>query len=604
MTVLLSCKELSKSHSHAILFDKLSFTVHKGDQLGIIGPNGSGKSTLLQIIAKQDKPDYGEVVVKQSLRIGYVPQFSEYPDKELLSIILEVLKDYFPHQSHDDQLLTAEIVLAKMGFENSTIVASTLSGGWKKRLDIAKAMAIDPDILLLDEPTNHLDIASIVWLEELLQRGRFSYIVVSHDRLFLDRVTNRMIEVNRAFPKGLFAHEGNYSAFLEKRSDFLTALEQYEQGLRSKVRNEVAWLRQSPAARTTKQQARIQQAHALQDELQTLRSKKARPKEDWEFDAAGLQSRKLIVAKNLTKQFDQRVLFKGLDLLLSPGSRLGIAGDNGSGKTTLLRMLAGEEKPDLGTLKYAEGIRIVYFDQHREKLPETHTLKECLAPNGDMVEYRGKQIHVNGWAKRFHFHTERMLMPVSQLSGGERARILLARLMLQQADVLLLDEPTNDLDIETLEVLEESLLDFPGAVVLITHDRRMLDTVSTEIIGLGCGEGNYQFASVEQWEQAKQEWIKKSSKPVEKGPAEAPKKAAAAKQSPKLTFKEQQELQQISNKIEASEKEIEQLEALAAETATQTNPKKLEELCKQLADAHHQIDKLFHRWQELENKKN
>lgn len=597
MSVLLTCNAVSKAHSHTILFENLTITVNKGDRLGIIGPNGAGKSTLLGMIAGKDKPDTGEIVARQSVRLGYIPQISHYPEKDVLRIVMDALAEAKHLHSDEERLLAAEVMLTKVGFTDTSEIASKLSGGWKKRLDLARALVLDPDILLLDEPTNHLDIASIVWLENLLLRSKITFLLISHDRLFLDRVTNRIIEINRAFPKGQFAVEGNYATFLERREAFLSSLEQYEQGLRSKVRNEVAWLRQSPAARTTKQQARVNQAHSLQEELQALKAIKTKPKEEWQFDNAGLQSRRMIYANNLAKTLDGKKLFDHLDILLSPGVRLGIAGDNGTGKTTLLRILSGELKPDQGTVKYAEGIRIVYFDQHREKLDPSQTLKHSLSPNGDTVEYRGKPIHVNGWAKRFHFSPERMLMPVSQLSGGERARILLARLMLQPADILLLDEPTNDLDIETLEVLEESLMEFPGAVVLITHDRRMLDNVSTQIIGLGCGEGEYYFADVDQWEKAKQKAqskaIKSVSKPVE---APAPKKTAK-----KLSYKEQQELVTIAERIEKAEQEVVRLEALSIDPSTQSDLKKLEEICHSLAEAHKQVDTLYKRWQELDS---
>ncbi len=598
MTVLISCNALSKSHSHNVLFDGLTFAIHRGERIGIIGPNGSGKSTLLKILAGIEPPDKGEVVQRQSIRVGYVPQTSEYPDIDVQTLVVDSLRSSHLFHHHEERELAAQVILSKMGFEDYSQIASKLSGGWKKRLDLARALVVEPDLLLLDEPTNHLDIASIVWLEDLLLRTKCTFVVVSHDRLFLERTTNHIFELNKAFPKGIFVVEGNYADFLDRRSDFLTSLQQYEQGLKSKVRNEVAWLKQSPKARTTKQQARINQARDLEEELQTLRQAKPRPKEDWQFDSAGLQSRKLCIAKNLGKSIDGKWLFKGLDVQLSPGSRIGLAGDNGTGKTTLLRMLAGEQTPDMGTIKYAEGVRIVYFDQHREKLPDQYTLKQCLAPNGDMVEYRGKMIHVNGWAKRFHFNQDRMLMPVSELSGGERARILLARLMLQPGDILLLDEPTNDLDIETLEVLEESLMDFPGAIVLITHDRRMLDNVSTQIIGLGCGEGNYYFADVDQWERAKAEQKKKEVKPLEK--TSLPQAPSKAVPKARLSYHEQQELNKMEEKISALEQSIFELEGKAQQ---QQDPKELEKICHELALQHHALDRHYQRWQELESKK-
>lgn len=594
MTVLISCHNLTKHFGTTILFKEITLALHRGDKLGIVGPNGSGKSTLMKIISGIDSPDEGSVVVRQGVRVGYVPQVSTYPDEPIDEILAGLLDHHIHSTERHRKAIT---ILSKLGFEDARQPASMLSGGWKKRFDIAKALVLEPDLLLLDEPTNHLDLETINWLEQLIKRAQWSLVLVSHDREFLDRVTNRMIELNRSYPKGLFAVDGSYSTFLERREDFLTHLEQYEQGLRSKVRYETEWLRQSPKARTTKQQARVQQAGQLQDELNTLRRNKKKEISPWQFDEGGHQARKLIAAKNLSLAFSGKTLFKGLDITLSAGSRLGIAGSNGSGKSSLLKVLAGELTPDHGTVKYADGVKLVYFDQHREKLNPSHNVRESLCPQGDTVYFCGKPIHVNGWARRFHFSQERMMLPVAQLSGGERARILLARLMLQPADVLFLDEPTNDLDIDTLEALEESLREFTGAVVLITHDRRMLDNVCDSLIGLGCGD-QYSFADIYQWESARKQYLQQHLKQPEITQTKAPQKLISTKA--KLTYREQQELSGISEAIEKAEAK---LQDISTKVSQETDSTVLSNLCQELDIAQKQVETLYARWEELESKK-
>lgn len=595
MTVLLSCQELSKTLSHHRLFSDLTLALHRDEKVGLVGPNGAGKSTLLKILAGIENPDSGSIVWRQGVRVGYVPQVSYYP-----AVPLDELLYQEAIESQDPPLLVAT-TLSKLGFKDNHQLASTLSGGWKKRFDIARALVVEPEVLLLDEPTNHLDLATLVWLEGFLLRGLYTFIVVSHDRLFLERVTNRMVEINRLFPKGIFSVDGSYSVFVERRAAYLEQRDQYERGLRSKVRNEVAWLRQSPQARTTKQQARVQQAEQLQEELSTLKMRRGPPSsQPWQFESGGVMARQLLVARNLTKCLGDKELFSHLDVTLSPGTRLGIAGDNGSGKTTLLRILAGELHPDKGTIKYAEGVRIAYFDQYRHQLPAHHTVRDCLAPNGDTVIYQGKEIHVHGWARRFHFSEERLLLPASELSGGERARILLARLMLQPADLLFLDEPTNDLDIETLELLEESLEVFPGAIVLITHDRQMLDNVSNQLIGLGCGEENYYFADVRQWEEARRRHRQQQEC---EGPEKvvAPQKAPRGK--PRLSYKEEQELIALPMALETAEATVATLTLQLESTDLQEDSLMLAATCRKLEEAHRYVEELYRRWQELEDKK-
>jgi ATP-binding cassette subfamily F protein uup len=599
MTLLLSCQGISKSFGSRLLFKGLSFGIFKGDKIGLIGPNGAGKSTFMKIISDIEKADEGTISRSRSLRVGYIPQETVFPAKPIIDLVKKALESNH-HYSPEEQETLAIITLSKIGFDDFDSLATSLSGGWKKRLALAIELVKEPDILLLDEPTNHLDLEGVIWLEKFLKSASFSYIVISHDRYFLEHITTRMMEINKSYAKGLFITDGSYSIFLEKRDEFLSGQLQQEKSLASKVRREVEWLKQNPKARTTKSTSRIQEANRLISELSDLKTRNKETQSTIDFSSTQRDTKKLLVGTNLSKSMGGRKLFSGVDLLLSPGTRLGIVGMNGSGKTTLLRLLAGEIKPDMGTIKTADGISIVYFDQHRAQLPDDITLRRALAPENDMVNYRGQSIHVNSWCKRFLFTPDRLDLPFGHLSGGEKARVHIARLMLKPADILLLDEPTNDLDIPTLELLEESLQDFPGAIVLISHDRYLLDQISTVILGLGKDSEQTLFADYRQWEQHQAEAPK-----VAQAKAASTEKSLSApeEKTKKMSFAEKKELEQIEGKITQIEKSIKELEAKTLVPEMANDPARLLKICQEMDEKHQELETIFNRWNELESKK-
>ncbi len=558
MSLLLNTQSIDKSFGSLRLFRDLSLSVFAGNRIGLIGPNGAGKSTLLKILAGVELPDSGTLSLKKELKIGYVSQSQDFPDKSPFEILQE-----WTHSEH-----IAKTWLSKLGFTGNEESAAKLSGGWKKRLAIALELLKNPDLLLLDEPTNHLDLEGVLWLEIFLLREVSTFILVSHDRYFLQKMTNRTIEINASYPEGLFSIDGSFENFLEKKQLFLEGQIQQERSVATKARREIHWLRQTPKARTSKSQARIDQAADIFTEHANLKKRNTQRSAKIQFEGSDRQTRKLLVAKNL----GFHSLFQNLDITLSPGMRLGLIGTNGSGKTTLLRLLARELEPTQGTIKEADALKIVYFDQHRAKLPLHLTLREALAPNGDYVIFRGNPIHINGWCKRFLFSPSSLEMPLEKLSGGERARITIAHLMLQQADILLLDEPTNDLDIPTLETLEDNLNDFSGAVVLITHDRCLLEQTCTQFFSLNTGEFFSDF----------KEWKKEAPKKI----AKAPKKRAPNKHN---------ESKQIEKQIGLHEEKLSQLSSSLPED----NPQKLQEACEQIAELEHQIENLYTKWAEL-----
>ncbi|MEX0775729.1 MAG: ABC-F family ATP-binding cassette domain-containing protein [Phycisphaeraceae bacterium] len=608
MSMLLSCQSLSKSFGARPLFEGVSLGVAVGERLGVIGPNGSGKSTLLKLLAGLELPNTGELVRRQGLRLGYVPQADAFlAGATPLSVVADALLPR-GHEEHEAQTLATQ-ALERVGFTRPDQPAAELSGGWRKRLSIARELALEPDLLLLDEPTNHLDLEGILWLEDLLEAAPFALIVVSHDRYFLEAAATRVLELSRAYPQGTFTVQGPYSEFLRRRAEFLDAQAKQEQSLASKVRQDIAWLSRGAKARRTKAKGRIQDAGQRQTELADLRQRNASSAgraADIAFAGTGRQTRNLLVAGGLSKRLGGRTLFRNLDLTLSPGMCLGLLGPNGSGKTTLLGILAGETEPDAGTIKRADGLRVVTFTQHREDLDPRQSLRDALCPVSDTVFFRGRAVHINTWAKRFLFDTAQLKVSVGDLSGGEQARILIANLMLQPADLLILDEPTNDLDIASLEVLEESLADFPGAVVLVTHDRFMLDRLSTQVLGLD-GQGAASFSpNYAQW-LAVQQRRARSPAPVKAAASNAapdtsrdkPQGAAKAR---RLSYNEQREWDRIENQILAAEAEVNTLEAQVNDPTILADHRRLQECCNELHTAQAQVARLYERWAELETK--
>lgn len=598
--VLLSCESLAKSYGVKPLFTDLSLGLCEGDHVGLIGPNGSGKSTLLKILAGLENPDYGTRSVRRQLRIGYVPQEPSFADQHSVEEALtQVLLDdgLDPHE----QGARLAKALSLGGFVRSDQSVSTLSGGWKKRLAITRSLMLEPDVLLLDEPTNHLDVEGILWLEDLLKAEPHAFIAISHDRRFLESVTTRIWELNRRYPNGVFQANGQYSEFLEQRDAACQAQADYQASLANRVRREVEWLRRGPKARTTKAKARIDQAGRMIDELHDIESRQAQGSAGIDFTASGRRSKQLLVTKELEKSLGEKRIVSGMDLVLGPGERIGLLGPNGSGKTTVLKLLAGTVEPDRGTITRADRLRVVTFEQHRDSLDQQATLRRALAPaGGDAVVYQERSVHLVSWAKRFLFRPEQLDLPVSRLSGGEQARLLIARLMLQPADLLILDEPTNDLDIPTLDVLEDSLLEFTGALVLVTHDRWLLDRVSTRLLALdGTGRAEW-FADYAQWEAAQMR------RETEERKSSTPKSSAAQTGSSKrkgLSYKEQKEWDQIETKILKAEETVATCQTAANDPSIASSADDLQERYAALHAAQTEVERLYARWAELEGKR-
>jgi ATP-binding cassette subfamily F protein uup len=597
---IINVQEISKAFGANPLFQNVSFTVTEGDRIGLIGPNGSGKSTLLRILAGDEDPDSGEVAFRKRLRVSYVEQDSKFKSGATVRSVVEDAMERGKVHSTERGTRFAE-TLGRAGFEDLDVAAAALSGGWQKRLAIVEALVQAPDLVLLDEPTNHLDLAGIEWLEELLAQAAFASVTVSHDRYFLENIATDMAELSRVYPDGILRVRGSDSTFLEKKEEFLHAQSKRQEALENLVHNEIEWLRRGAKARTRKSKARIGKANELIGDLADLNARTRTSTAQIDFSASDRKTKRLIELEDVAYKIESRILFEKLNFILTAGMRVGLVGPNGSGKTTLLRLLRGELTATSGEIRRAEWLRIVYFDQTRE-LDSNVTLRRALAPEGDSVTYQDRVIHVASWAARFLFTGEQLNQPVERLSGGERARVLIAQLMLQPADVLLLDEPTNDLDIPTLEILEESLLEFRGSLVLVTHDRYMLDRVSTIVLGLDGQGGAESFADYSQWEV----WQAESKPSAKATGRSAPRPAAPEEGSTgktKLSYLEAREYVTIEPRVAEAEQVLQAKREQLEDPAIASDGPRLLAAHAEMEDAQHKVDELYARWSELEKKK-
>jgi ATP-binding cassette subfamily F protein uup len=608
MPPILNAQGVSKRFGATPLFQDISFAVNEGDRIGLIGPNGAGKSTLLAVLAGEVEPDTGEVSLRKRARIGYVKQISEYAKGATVRGVLESALDHaaVPESEHEQRIRET---LGRAGFADDgadtsirmDAEAASLSGGWRKRLAIAEAMVTQPDVLLLDEPTNHLDLEGIEWLEGVLKVARFACVVVTHDRYFLENVASEVVELSRVYAEGALRVRGTYSKFLEGRDLYMEAQTKMQDGLRNRVKTEIEWLRRGPKARATKAKARIDNAHGLIGKLAEVDARTRSTSATIEFAATDRQTKRLIEMEDVSIELGGREIVGGVNFGLTNGMKLGLVGPNGSGKTTILRAMSGEIPVSKGTVKRANSLRIVYFSQMRE-IDASLTLRRALAPDSDSVIYQDRIVHVASYAAKFLFSGDQLNQPVDRLSGGERARVLIARLMLQPADVLMLDEPTNDLDIPTLEILEDSLLEFTGALALVTHDRYMLDRVSNVVLGLD-GKGHSKtFADYGQWEDWK--GSEEGYAQVQQAKANSEQRSAggAGSSKKKLSYLEQREFDGIEALVDKADERMGAAHDRLADPAVTSNAELLTAALSEMEAAQAEHDAVYERWAELTEK--
>jgi ATP-binding cassette subfamily F protein uup len=617
VSILLNAAKLSHAFGARPLFEGVTFTLSEGDRVGLIGPNGAGKSTLLKILAGELAPDGGQLAKRGQLRVALLAQTPTFAEGHTVRQAVRTGLSGAHHEGGWEADARVDELLAKLQLNGPVADGDTpvaqLSGGWAKRVALARELVAEPELLLLDEPTNHLDVESILWLERHLAAARFATVTVTHDRHFLQRVATRILELDRQNAGGLLDVRGDYATYVDRKAEAMASQELRAQVLRNTLRRETEWLRRGPPARSTKQQARIQRAGELAKDVAELGTRNVTRKVDLDFQASGRKPKRLIEARSITKRYGDRTVFANVDLFLGPGSRVGLLGPNGCGKSTLLRTLIGDESPSQGTVLRADSLQVASFEQDRGSLDPHRSVADTICPGGDFVEFRDARLHRFGYLERFLFRQEQMVMSVGTLSGGEQARLLIARLMLRPANVLVLDEPTNDLDLATLGVLEEALTTFDGAVLLVSHDRYFLAQVATELVAFHTHPAELgrttAFAGLEQWE----EWLPTQT-PTRLGRDRADGRAGAtaggegaasvagggAPRRKKLSFKEQREWDAMETRIAEAEAKVAALLAESERPEVASDSGRVVALYAELETARAEVDQLYGRWAELE----
>jgi len=599
---LISLNSVNLSFSGKPLFSNLSLGIQRGDFIGLIGPNGAGKSTLLKVMLKHQEPDSGEVVWMRNLRVGYLTQTPEFIEGVTIF-------DELTQGSYETEVLAATYEwISRIGlnqFDVETQAVTELSRGWQKKVALLKELIAKPDVLILDEPTNHLDLDAIMWLESFLNEAKFTIVMVTHDKLFLQRTAKCIMCLDHRLVKGFLNYSGTFDAFLAAREQLKQSQLATESKMKNLAKRELEWLRRGAQARQTKQIARSQKAVELQDNLREMvEINKARTVK---VKFAGLDKlpKKIVELENVTKKKfnSDEALFSNLSLNVLRDSRIGIIGPNGAGKSTLLKTIIGQIKPDLGSVKIQDNIKITYFEQDRSQLDPNLSVIQNVCHQGDYVNYQGEFVHVRSYLEKFLFFGQKVDQPASRLSGGEQARLRIAQLMLNQSHILILDEPTNDLDLETVGALEEALQAFNGAILVVSHDRYFLDQVTDQLLSFSPNDKRlHLFSGFFQWESWYQEEIQIKSQ----APDEISALNEVATNTPnklgikKLSFRENRELAEIEGLIQSAESQLSELNLQISDP--NTTPLDLKVKSQEIANLHVTVDSLYARWAELEKR--
>lgn len=582
------------------LLDGAQLTIDPGERVGLIGRNGTGKSSLLSVLAGKTKLDDGELQFTDGLRTVFVEQEPLLPEAPT---VLESLAQRGRLQEISDERevwrvrARIEEMLHRFDLDVNTDPAKA-SGGEKKRAALALALALEPDLLLLDEPTNHLDIRAIATLEELVNaqcRNQRSLIVITHDRQFLDNVSTRIVELDRGI---LRSYPGNFSAYENRKEEELAAEELARQRFDKFWAQEEVWIRKGIEARRTRNEGRVRRLERLRKERSERRDRMGSIR--LQIDAGEKSGKIVAEVENLSKSFGSKTVVRDLNFTLMRGDRLGLIGRNGAGKSTLIKLLLGQLQPDEGKVRLGTNLKIAYFDQLREQLDLTKTVAETISPGSDWVEIAGEKKHIVAYLGDFLFPPRRANVPVSSLSGGERNRLLLARLFALPANLLVLDEPTNDLDIDSLELLEQTLLNYPGTIILVSHDRRFLDNVVTEVLA---PEGNGVWR---EYVGGYEDWLRQRPAPAEPAPVKAaPKPVERTRQRTlKLSFKETRDLEEIPTRLENLEAEQQALyEKMSGAEYHLLDVAEQKADAARSAEIEKETEELFERWEALEEKR-
>mgnify|MGYP000806046309 FL=1 len=590
---IINVENITKSYTGRKLFSKASFYVQENEKIGIIGINGTGKSTLLKIIAGVEEPDEGQVVKGKGIELAYLAQTPLYYENE------NVL-EYVMRGKHADSQPKAKEILNKLGITNHGAMMNILSGGQKKRAALARTLVEPARLLILDEPTNHLDNDMVLWLEQFIKNFKGELIMVTHDRYFLDNVTNRIVELDKA---SLYSYDTNYSGFLElktQREEMERATEAKRQNI---LRKELAWIRRGCQARSTKQQARIDRFEDMKEASKQARARFDKQLMDMNSVSSRL-GRKTVELHNICKSFGERTIIDDFTYIFLRDDRIGIVGDNGCGKSTLMKIIAGQLEPDSGSVEVGETVRIGYFMQENEPLDDSLTVLEFVRSIGEYVTTADGKATASQMCEKFLFTPKQQWTPISKLSGGEKRRLYLLSVLMSAPNVLILDEPTNDLDIETLEILEEYLDGFAGIVITVSHDRYFLDRVVDRIFAFEAGGHLTQYEGG--YTDYRDKCVSSIYNVESNGTSDAPKSKAAGQVKKaynshedkiKFTYMEQKEYETIDDDIEKLETKVSELDDEIAKNATSYS--KLAELTKEKEDVERQLEEKMERWEYL-----
>jgi len=592
---ILELKNLTLSLGGPPILQDINLRVEKGERICLLGRNGEGKTTLLHLLSGDLKPDTGEVLRTKGTRVGILPQ--EVP-MDLAGTVADVvaagLAEYRPGESEWESNHLVQQTLTRAGLDGDATFA-TLSTGNKRRTLLARALVIEPDILLLDEPTNHLDIDAIDWLEGELQRFKGVLFFVTHDRAFLRRLAQRILELDRGSIRDWTC---SFEVFLQRREEFLRTQQAQWANFDRKLAEEEVWIRKGVRDRRTRNEGRVRELLKMREERKVRRQQQGDAKlRLQDVDKSG---RLVLRTKGLGFSWGDLVMVENLDTMIMRGDKIGILGPNGSGKTTLLRILLGELQPTTGEVLTGTRLQVAYFDQQRAQLDESKTVLENISEGNDVVLFNGQSMHIVTYLQNFLFTPDRARSPITQLSGGERNRLLLARLFTQPANLLVLDEPTNDLDLETLELLEELLLEFEGTLLVVSHDREFLDNVTTSTLALeGDGRVVETVGGYSDWARVSK--AARAARDAAAKPAKATKGKPKSAAKPKLTWKEGKELEALPARIEELENEQAQLHGEMADPKLyQENPEKAQTIRLRLAAIDEELAVSYARWEELD----
>ena len=613
---LITLDNISLRFSEKVILDEINATIHKGDKIGLIGRNGEGKSTFLKVLAGIVTADDGDLKIQNSTRISYLEQQPPEDNSntlfnivahglgdkgKLISKYHDALKDgnisessrlqekiesqdLWPYLHKIDTILNR----FKLSADNTL---STLSGGWKRRVMLAKAIIQEPDILLLDEPTNHMDITAILDLEKMLKDFHGTLILISHDRSFVKGIVNKIFDLDRG---NLSIFDCGYQDYLKRKENLLNSEELENARFNKKLAQEEAWIRQGIKARRTRNEGRVRALEAMRKQFFNKRKQQGNVKIHALEDEKRV-SKIVFEVKNISYSIDELELVKELSLLILKGEKIGIIGGNGSGKSTLIRLLLGELMPTEGSIRRSKTIQLAYFDQMRESLNPNLKAMDFVSGGKDYIDINGKSKHVIGYLRQFLFTGKQAMAPIKMFSGGEKNRLMLAKILSQPANLLVLDEPTNDLDVETLELLEEMLVDYAGTLILISHDRTFLNNIVSSTIVM---EGN---AVIEQYSGGYDDYIlQKNDRLNDKAPKQSTTKSKSKKSSQKLSYNDQQLLKSLPEKIEDLENEITMAQKMLSDPDFYQNPD-AQNLTIKLSTMEKEIGQLYDKWSELDN---